>query len=251
MPDFRKRTFSQVYKILRRCDLAIEVVDARDIEGTRMKNLDREFRSKVILVASKADLAGKNQKKQTSLEGSPVIFFSSRTREGLEEIFDEISLRREKRKLKTVKLTIFGIPNVGKSSLINAIRRKHTVATGFRSGITRGPQWIKVRDGILLYDTPGVVGLRDSQDELALKAAVNVENLKDPERVAIKLMSKFDELESKSLLSHYGVSASIDPQETIASIAKARGLLLKGGEPNIFEASKVILRDFQKGKFTL
>ncbi|MFH0817685.1 MAG: GTPase [Candidatus Micrarchaeota archaeon] len=251
MPDFRKKTFSQVYRLLRRCDLAIEVVDARDIEGTRMTNLDREFRSKVVVVASKADLIAKKDKKINSFDGSPVIFFSSRTRDGLAEIFREITSRREKRRLKTVKLVIFGIPNVGKSSLINAIRGKHSTATGFRSGITRGPQWIKVKDGILLFDTPGVIGLTASDDELALKAAVNVENLKDPEKVAIKLLLKFEESKNNSLLLHYGAESSPDPQETLASIAKKRGILLKGGEPNSFEAAKVVLRDFQKGKFVL
>ncbi len=251
MPDFRKRTFSQVYRLLRRCDLAIEVVDARDIEGTRMRNLDREFRSKVILVASKADLASKKSREQNSLEGEQVIFFSSRTRGGLDEIFKEIRARQKKRGLKFVKLVIFGIPNVGKSSLINAIRGKHTVATGFRSGITRGPQWIKVKDDILLLDTPGVVGLTATADELVLNAAIDVEKLKDPERVAIKLIEKFAESGNDSLLFNYGVENTSDSLDILSSIAMKRGMLLKGGEPNIFEAAKVVLRDFQKGKFVL
>ncbi len=251
MPDFRKRTFSQVYRLLRRCDLAIEVVDARDIEGTRMRNLDREFRSKVILVASKADLASEASKKQSLLEGEQVIFFSSRTRDGLDGIFREIRARQKKRGLKFIRLVIFGIPNVGKSSLINAIRGKHTVATGFRSGITRGPQWIKVKDDILLLDTPGVVGLTETADELVLKAAIDVEKLKDPERVAAKLIVKFAESKNNALISNYGIKNSEDPLETLSSIAKKRGFLLKGGEPNTFEAAKVLLRDFQKGKFVL
>jgi ribosome biogenesis GTPase A len=249
MLDERKKSFAQVLRVLKGCHLAIEVVDARDIEGTRVTKLDRQFRSKVFIVASKSDMV---QAKGTgTLERMPVVFFSARTRAGLEEIFSVIRSRAREKALLEIKVAVFGIPNVGKSSLINLLRGKHSSKTGFRPGITRGPQWVRIRSGILLLDTPGVVSLKETRNELALKSAVEAEALKDPELVAEGLIAKFSEEQNDSLLMHYSAKASEDPFEVLVEIAQNKGLLMKGGESNTYEAAKVVIRDFQKGKFTL
>lgn len=251
MPDMRKVYYAQLLRILKQCHLAIEVLDARDMEGTRLRRLDRQFRSKVMLVATKEDLLQKPHTQKRTLDGMPLLYFSARTRDGLEEIFDEIRARAKAKDLQEIKVVIFGIPNVGKSSLINLMRGRHSAITGFKSGITRGPQWVRIRSGILLLDTPGVVSLSETRDDLALKAAENVENLKDPERVAIELIKKFSGRNDNSLLNFYGVGNAEDELVILESIAMRRGLLLKGGEPNTQEAAKIVIRDFQKGKFIL
>jgi ribosome biogenesis GTPase A len=250
MPDMRKVFYAKVLRLLKFCDLAIEVTDARDIEGTRVTKLDRHFRNKVIIVAAKSDMVPGGNERPNSLERMPLIYFSSRTREGLADIFREIRARGKEKKLEEVRVLVFGIPNVGKSSLINVMRGRHSAVTGFRPGITRGPQWVKIQSGILLLDTPGVVDLKETREALALKAAFDVDGLPDPEKLALDLIEKFSKKGNEKLFENYGIAAQ-EGQDPLVSLAKKRGLLLKGGEPNTFEAAKIIIRDFQKGKFVL
>ncbi len=251
MPDNRKVFFAQILRLLKRCDVAIEVVDARDPQGTRVTKLDRHFRSKVMIVATKADLIRESPRLPAFLEGMPLVYFSSRTREGLEDIFRLIRSWARAKELEEAKVAVFGIPNVGKSSLINVMRGKHSALTGFRVGITRGPQWVKISSGILLLDTAGVVDLKQTREELVLKAAFSVDNLPNPERLALELIEKFLKKKEDSIFKNYKIEKSDDSEKVLESVAKRRGILLKGGEPNIKETAKVVLRDFQKGKFSI
>ncbi|MFH1447255.1 MAG: GTPase [Candidatus Micrarchaeota archaeon] len=251
MPDERKRSYARVSRLLKGCDIAIEVVDARDIEGTRLRKLDGQFKSKVFIVATKYDLLPKDAIFPKETWGIQIIPFSARTRKGLVTIFRTIRRMAKSKGLEKAKVAIFGIPNVGKSSLINVMRGRHSAKTGFRPGVTKAQQWITIRSGILLYDTPGVIDFKTTNNELAIKGAVDIDKLKDPESVAISIIERFQKAGNSSLEGYYAIPHTEDGFEILSAIASRRGLLLRGGELNTFEAARVLIREFQKGRFTL
>lgn len=246
MTDTKRKYYSQLIELLRKADVAIEVVDARFINETRIGKLENRFGNKILIAACKSDLVPKDRREPG------YAYFSTRTREGITEILQratEIGRNNPFRRTKDVKMVIFGIPNVGKSSLINALRKKYAAVTGFRAGLTHGPQWIRVSKELMLCDTAGVVELGETEESMAMKSALDVTELKRPEQVAAKLISKAAGLRRNPIFRHYGIEKAGDAEDVLMQIAKKRGLLGKGGELLVSEAAKVLMRDYQKGKF--
>ncbi|MFA5076953.1 MAG: GTPase [Candidatus Micrarchaeia archaeon] len=246
MPYSERKFYSQLVELLRTADVAIEMVDARFPEETRIGKLERRFGKKILVVASKSDLIPKERRLPR------FIYFSSRTREGAGEIISrarKIALENPYRKTKEGKIVVFGIPNVGKSSLINTLRKKYSAKTGFRAGLTKGPQWIRLSKDLMLCDTAGVYEIGENDKSLALKSALDVTEMDKPEQAAAELISKSFSLSPNPLLRHYGISSATDAEDVLEQIAKKRGLLKKQGVLNVTEAAKVLIRDFQKGKF--
>ncbi|MFH1222450.1 MAG: GTPase [Candidatus Micrarchaeota archaeon] len=250
MPNKILDNYRRVFEFLQWCDIAIEVVDARNVEGTRSSKMDKRIKDKLLIAACKADLLPSDARRIKETEGIPIIYFSTRTRVGIPNLLRHIRLMRTKKKVERIKVTIFGIPNVGKSTLINVLSRRHAARTGFMPGITRGEQWVKIGDDILLCDTPGVFVLNNTESELAEKGAVAVEKLKNPMAAATKLIDKFSCCHNNSLFKFYGVEKA-KGDEALEAITRKRCMLLRRGEPNLEEMAKVIMRDFQKGKFVL
>lgn len=276
---FERRSFRDVFKALRECDIAIEAVDARDVGGTRIKRFDRTFTSKLIIVATKKDTLRGVQLPAHTVENYPIFYVSTKTMDGKEELMnrlhemaDEIIERRRMKRQKkkegkepspyhtksigfmpddVVRVMVFGIPNVGKSSLINMIAQRRAAQTGFKAGVTKGPQWIRIGKNLLLCDSPGVVAMRESKEELALKSAFNIEQLEDPEIAVEELVRRFAQEKSRGLSRFYKIEMSENYEEVLERIALARHFVKKGGEPDTQRACMVMLRDFQKGKFIL
>ncbi len=248
MTDKKRKYYSQLIELLRKADVAIEVVDARFPEDTRIEKLERRFGSKILIAAAKADLIPKEKR------GKNYVYFSTRTREGIKEILGkakEIGIKNPYKRTKAVKMVIFGIPNVGKSSLINALRKKYAAVTGFRAGLTHGPQWIRLSEDIMLCDTAGVVQLGENEQSMALKSALDVTELKRPEQTAAKIIEKAAGQKPNPIFRFYGIEKAEDAEDVLAQIAKKRGLLGKGGVLHVSEAAMVLVRDYQKGKFIL
>lgn len=248
MTDRKRKYYSQVVELLRIADVAIEVVDARFVEETRIKKLENRFGNKIIVVAAKADLISKEKRLPE------LIYFSSRTREGDKEILKKvvkIGRANPYRRTKEIKIVVFGVPNVGKSSLINTLKKKYAAKTGFKAGLTRGPQWIRLSDEIMLCDSAGIVDLNENEKSLALKNALDVTELKAPEQVAAELIAKAAALKPNPIFKYYNILETDDAEDVLNQIAKKRGLLGKGGKPLISEAARILLRDYQKGKFLI
>lgn len=247
MANTKRKYYSQLVELLRKADVAIEVVDSRFIKETKIEKLECRFQNKLLIVASKSDLVPKEKRELG------YVYFSARTREGINEILDKavkIGCNNPYKKTKEIKMMIFGIPNVGKSSLINALRKKYVATTGFLAGITRGPQWIRLSDEIMLCDSAGVVNLHETEESMVLKNALDVTKLKKPEQIAAKLINSTGKLPNP-LFKFYNILKAKDAEDVLIQIAKKRGLLEKKGVPNVLEAAKMLLRDYQKGKFLL
>ena len=189
-------------------ELIIEIVDARCPLSSRNPDIDRMCKNKYRMVLlNKADLADKNigneWKKYFEDKGISVLFLNSKNKEGLRNVLPKVKElcadkieRNLKRGIKNqpIRAMVVGIPNVGKSTFINAFCGRNIAKTGDKPGVTKGKQWIKVNSDLELLDTPGIlwpkfedanVGLR-----LALIGSIN-DNILIPEELAGSLLNYF------------------------------------------------------------
>ncbi len=229
--------------VLRECDVVLQVLDARDPAGTLNRGLSR-YMSKMIIVVNKSDLvpALNLEELQRLLRGYRGVAVSSKTGGGFNQLFQEIkgvTLRRP------IKVAVVGYPNVGKSSMMNRLARRKATKVSPIPGETKNVQWISLGD-VLLCDTPGIVPLGETGVGLVLKAAVSVEKLHSPEPVAIGVIEKNRDATAK----YYGVriSEKDNAELILEKIAKRRGKLLKGGELDLQETARMVVRDYQHGK---
>lgn len=237
-----RKFMGQVKNLVEQSDVVLEVVDARDIGGTRNRSLEKfagRGRKKIVIVVNKTDLIDK--KPDVSDIPYEIIFISCKKRKGKQGIFDAITRSGK----KNIKVVVVGYPDIGKSSLINWLKGKKVVKVEFTSGSTKGPQFIRINPQILMIDTPGVIQRRESISSLVLKTALSPEKVKDPELVAYEIIKK--SLIKGNLFNYYNIPKSKDPETVLEMIAERRNLLVKGGEPNLIEAAKILIRDYQKG----
>lgn len=248
------RTLERYLKVV---DLILEVADARLPASSRNPELGRWLKGKdLILVLNKADLA---DPRTTQLwleyfraQGTPAVAVNSRTGEGLKELKQMLkelaACKRERLKQRGIQRTalrvmIVGIPNVGKSSLLNRLVGRAVTRTGDRPGITRGPQWVRQPGGWEILDTPGMLGLppRCSREALLLTALGCLpEGTAPPERVAEELVRVLREQSS------YKHGAAVE--EVWEEIGRRRGFLLAGGKVDPEKAAWSLVADFRRGE---
>lgn len=165
-----------------------------------------------------------------------------------------IARYREKGVNKIVRAMVIGIPNSGKSTLINSLAPSKRAVTGNRPGVTRGKQWISIGRSIELLDSPGVL-YPDFSDEgkavrLAMVGSIRDEVVDQTELAAeaYKIISRLD---PEALAARYGkLPESLSPSEALEEIAKIRGLLQRGGVPDIPRVAQAFINDYRKGYLT-
>ncbi len=163
-------------------------------------------------------------------------------------------------KARAVRAMILGIPNVGKSSLINRLLGTATAKTGDKPGVTRGQQWLKVGKNLELLDTPGVLWPKMDDQEVAFRLAVTgaiKDDIYDMEKVIFSLVELLKENYSDRLCERYKLQQEDLPEDTeelLAMIGAKRGCLRSGGIVDYEKVRRIILTDFRSGKlgrFTL
>ena len=231
-------------------NLIIEVLDARDPEGTRSKRIEKLVVSQsdkaLLLVLNKSDLVPKDiaQKWRKLLEKEyPTISISAIRGH-------ERTLRILRKKILKMApslpayVAIVGYSNVGKSTIINALKGTKIVGTSPLAGFTRGKQYINLTQNIRLIDSPGIIPIEGDELELALRAAITPEKIKNVDAVVKEIMSRTGTPELSKI---YKIQfTTLD--ELLEELAKKRGKLLSGGTPDTYEAAKVIIRDWQRGR---
>jgi ribosome biogenesis GTPase A len=260
-----KREIKENLKLI---DLAVELVDARiPVSSTNPEVNDLLGNKKKIVVLNKADLAdpaiNKLWEDHYKKMGQPYVFVNSISGKGVKDLVSVIRqvmapvLERDRNKgrmNRQIRCLILGIPNVGKSTLINAISGRAATKTGNKPGITKANQWIKVGKEVLLLDTPGILWPKFEDERIGLKLAwigSIKDTIYDREEAALRLIAFLRLAYPKELKARYGVAPSPDETDlsVMEDIAHKRMLLTRGGEVDYARTSEMLMDEMKKNMF--
>ena len=265
-PGHMNKTIKQMQQDSKICDCFLYVLDARCPDSSINPEFIKVVKDKpIIYILNKSDLVETKKikdllEKYSSL-GAGAISLNATISGSAKIIINEIkkvfSLRLKENQNRGVtfitRAMVLGVPNSGKSTIVNNLCGKARAVTGNKAGVTRSKQWIKVDSSIEIMDTPGVL-LPNFDDEnkaynLAFVGSVKDEvlNLVD---VACKLIDKLNSINNAILSTKYCVNydANTLSIDVLKEIGKKRGCLIKGGEIDLERASKILLTDFRSGK---
>ncbi len=245
-------------------DIVYEIVDARMPMSSKITDIDEYIKSKPkILIMNKTDLCDINETKKWQKyyenKGYKVLLTSLDSNTNLKpllDLTDEIlKPLDEKRKTQGLikrknRVLIIGVPNVGKSTLINRLAGKKVAQIGNKPGVTKGLNWIRVNEKIELLDTPGILWPKLEEKNafnLATFTAIKEEILPKFE-VANYILIKLNEYYPEKLKERYGIeSLDEDIVETMEKIGKKRGCLIRGGEIDYDKVIDLIISDIKNG----
>lgn len=271
-PGHMFKAGQQMSEALKLVDMAVELVDARAPFLTRNPQLRRILAGKPFqIIANKADLASpaacRAWEKYCVSNDLPIQFLEARNTgavKSLPKLWRQIVLDARKARgatrplLRPVRVIIAGVPNIGKSTLVNHIHEKNRAQVGPKPGVTRTNQWIPIDDGIELLDTPGILWpqIKNKKHELLL----GLLNILNEELLPSELMAEYLawELERKEITvkwNEYGLEKSpADGTELLEAIAKKRAFVKNGGKLDLDRAAKSFIKDFREkrlGRITL
>lgn len=242
-------------------DVVLEVLDARIPISGMYKDIEKLCPKPRLILLNKVDLINqsdidywKNYLEKST--GCKVVPFASEKDTGkivnnILELSAPIIDKMVSKGLlpRPTRVMVVGLPNVGKSSVINRLIKKSKTKTGAKAGVTRQQQWVRVHEKIDLLDTPGIIPTVQNDQESALKLAVvnSVgENAYDSEHVAQGLLNILSKNYKKNLMEYYNLEEN--DEITIENVAIKRNWITKGSSPDVERASKFILSNYRDGK---
>ncbi len=258
-PGNMARAANHLRRDLKAIDLVVELLDARVPESSRNPALAGMLKGKKhLLLLHKADRAeeGATRRWLSYFQGMNVeaMAFSVNEKRYLKNFFNYLKRREEKKNSarfkRPLRMMVVGIPNVGKSTLINYFVRKAVTRTGNQPGITRGRQWIRIMPGLELLDTPGILWPGTTEDvvyPLAAVGAIPAGRVDLPD-IALWLIRRYREKNKlELLLNRYRDVETGEAEKIFERIAVSQGCLQAGGKVDAGRTAALLLRDFQAG----
>jgi len=253
-----RRIWGELYKVLDCSDVVVQVLDARDPLGTRSPHVEKYLREHakhkhLVFVLNKCDLVPtwvtRRWVAALSCEYPTLAFHASITHPFGKGAL--IALLRQFARLhsdkKSISVGFIGYPNVGKSSIINALRSKKVCKVAPIPGETKVWQYVTLMKRVFLIDCPGIVypNPSDSEADIVLKGVVRAEKLEAPQDCIPDILRR---IKPEHMAVTYGVAKWTDSVDFLTQLATRNGRLLRGGEPDLVLTSRAIIFDWQRGK---
>ena len=262
-PGHMAKTKREISEKLDLIDIVFEVIDARIPYSSKNKDIDKMIKNKKrVLIMTKIDMCDiintNKWIKYYEEKGIKVIPVDLINKKNISEIFKvteevnkELNDKRKEKGLKErkVRILILGIPNVGKSTLINTLVGKKATNVGNRPGITRHLEWIRINKDIELLDTPGILWPKLDDDTIAHNLAAMTaikEEILDTEDIAIYIINTMLKLYKDNIVNRYNLASYNDVVEVLDMIGKKIGAV-KNNETDYEKVYSVILRDLREG----
>ena len=271
-PGHMTKTRRQMEADLKLVDAVCEIVDARIVVSSRNPDIDSICGNKPrIVILNRLDLADPDATNRWvqyfKNKGMAAVATDCKSRKGIaaftpavrQLLQEKIQRDAAKGMSKALRIMVVGIPNVGKSTLINQISGRKGAKAENRPGVTRGKQWVTVDNGLLLLDTPGILWPKFEDPNVGMMLAYTgavKDGIMDLEELSSRLMSLLWQRYPEKLKERYGIDCPAETPgwELLQAAGKKRGYLLSRGEIDTERMAKVLLDEFRAGKlgrFTL
>ncbi len=261
-PGHMKKTRELIAENLKMVDIVIEVIDARIPVSSRNPIIDELVKTKKrIIILNKSDLSDGKANAQWSdyfkKQGSMVLAMNCMSGGGVNQLYKILNrLQDEKNegqiRKKPLRMMIVGVPNVGKSSLINRMTGKKSAKTGDRPGVTKGKQWLGLENGMQLLDTPGILWPKFEDPEAGLNLAFCgsiKDEILDVATLALELIKVLQRDYPQLLKDRYKLDEiEEDALTNMENIALKRGFILPGRRTDYERCAKTVLDEFRSGK---
>ena len=265
-PGHMTKTRKQITEDLKLVDVVYELVDARLPLSSRNPEIDKILNQKPrIVILNKSDLADSNASQfwldYFKGQGIKAVLVSCPKNIGLDVLEKEtknmLSEKLEAKKARGItgggiKVMIVGIPNVGKSTLINKLSGRASTKTGDRPGVTKSKQWISAKNGFQLLDTPGILWPKFEDESVGLKLAFSgaiKDEIMDVEELAVHLVEFLLNKYPSALTDRYGLSDfDKHPYDVLEDLGRKRGCVISGGDVDTVRASNILLDEFRASK---
>ena len=264
-PGHMTKAKRQMQEDLKLVDLIIELADARIPAASRNPDIRQLGQGKArLIVLNKADMADEAVNRAWlnafQKEGYTVLLADSRKRSDLNKINALIQeackerIERNKRrgfKNKPIRAMVAGIPNVGKSTFINTVAGRASAKTGNQPGVTKGKQWIHLKNGLDLLDTPGILWPKFEDPHvgelLAMTGSIR-QDILNRDELAVRLIRLMQDEYPGVLADFYKIEETEDPAEFLQRIAEVRNCVARGNELSVDKAVQILLEEFRNGK---
>ncbi len=261
-PGHMKKSREMIQENLKLTNAAIEILDARIPAASANPILGQLLQGKPkIVILNKSDLADPegNQAwvKGLRQQGAEPVCMNALTGEGMTELYRAMNrihqrINENQTRKKPLRAMIVGIPNVGKSSLINRLAGKKSAKTGNKPGVTRGKQWISLEPSVQVLDTPGILWpkFEDQNTALMLSYIGSIrDEILDREELALSLLDFLQKNAPGLLEERYRIQTEgREPLSLLEEICQKRGFLLSGGRFDYARGARTLTDEFRSGK---
>ncbi len=262
-PGHMKKTRELIKDNLKAVDLVVEIIDSRIPVSSRNPIIDELISGKRrIVVLGKADLADEEETKKWKVklakgDVAAVLALNLQSGENIKQLLRALEAEQELRNAeksipRPLRLMIVGVPNVGKSSLINRLTGKKSALTGDRPGVTKGKQWLTLENGMQLLDTPGILWPKFEDPDVGLNLAF-CGSIKDDilgiQDLGYELIRVLGESYPDLLMERYKLDEISDQAiENMDNIAVKRGFILSGKRIDYERTGRTVVDEFRGGK---